>query len=229
MDYRVISIGTLAFNPLWDEGTPVRTGHATTTLIRSDDAVIVVDPGLPPQVLAARLSERAGIAPSQVTHVFLSSFKADTCRGITLFEDAQWLVNEAEREGAGVPLAMMLQKVSQDDDPQAERIIEELQHQVAVLQRCSPAPDQIAPHVDLFPLPGVTPGLCGLLLPTPTTTVLIAGDAVPTVEYLEQGSVPPQATDIEKARESFAEAIEVADIIVPGRDNVVVNPTKRPF
>jgi hypothetical protein len=31
MDYRVISIGTLAANELWNETGPVRTGHATST------------------------------------------------------------------------------------------------------------------------------------------------------------------------------------------------------
>ena len=37
-EYRIISIGTLAANPLWDEKVPVRTGHATTTLIASAGA-----------------------------------------------------------------------------------------------------------------------------------------------------------------------------------------------
>ena len=60
MDVRVISIGALAAHPLWDEREPARTGHATTSLIRTGKRVIVVDPGLPGAVLAARLSERAG-------------------------------------------------------------------------------------------------------------------------------------------------------------------------
>ncbi|MFM1936342.1 MAG: hypothetical protein RI990_1301, partial [Planctomycetota bacterium] len=34
-DFRVISIGTLAHNPLWGERGDVRAAHATTTLIEA--------------------------------------------------------------------------------------------------------------------------------------------------------------------------------------------------
>ena len=37
------------------------------------------------------------------------------------------------------------------------------------------------------------------------------------------------AADVEQARESFQEAVEIADVLIPGRDNLIVNPTKRPF
>ena len=48
MEYRVISIGTLAAHPLWgEEHGQVRTGHATTTLVSTDAAQILVDPSLP--------------------------------------------------------------------------------------------------------------------------------------------------------------------------------------
>ena len=83
--------------------------------------------------------------------------------------------------------------------------------------------------MDLFPLPGVTPGTCGLLLTLPRQTLLIAGDAVATVEHLEQGKVLDRCHDVEQAKESFAEAIEIADVIVPGRDNLCLVPTKRGF
>ena len=47
MDYRVISIGALSINDLWDKQGPARTAHATTTLIRSGDKRILVDPPCP--------------------------------------------------------------------------------------------------------------------------------------------------------------------------------------
>jgi glyoxylase-like metal-dependent hydrolase (beta-lactamase superfamily II) len=98
-----------------------------------------------------------------------------------------------------------------------------------VLRKFVAAEDSIAEHVDLFPLPGVTPGLCGLLLEGARHTTLICGDAVPTVEHLEQGQVLTNAADVTRARESFQEAVEIADLLVLGRDNIAVNPTKRPF
>jgi glyoxylase-like metal-dependent hydrolase (beta-lactamase superfamily II) len=85
----------------------------------------------------------------------------------------------------------------------------------------------LAPQVDLFPLPGFTPGNCGLLLAHPTRTTVIAGDAVATTEHLERGQVLRGSFDIEQARESLLEVIEIADAVVPGHDNVVLNPTRR--
>ena len=75
VDVSVISIGALAANPLWGEREPVRTGHSTTTLVRTGDMVMLVDPGLPGEILGARLGERANLRPSDVTHVFLTCFR----------------------------------------------------------------------------------------------------------------------------------------------------------
>jgi glyoxylase-like metal-dependent hydrolase (beta-lactamase superfamily II) len=77
--------------------------------------------------------------------------------------------------------------------------------------------------VDLFPLPGVTPGLCGLLAAEPRRTTVVCGDAIPTVEHLEQAQVPRNSFDARLAMESFKEAVEIADILVLGRDNLVLN------
>ena len=77
--------------------------------------------------------------------------------------------------------------------------------------------------VDLFPLPGVTPGMCGLLVAEPNRTTVICGDAIPTLEHYEQGKVLKHAADATAAMESFKEAIEIADVLVLGRDNIVFN------
>jgi len=235
MDYAVISIGALASNALWGERGPVRTGHATTTLVRSMGKVILVDPGLPAAALAARLHERANITPEQVTDVFLTSFMPDTRRALSLFEGARWLVSEAEREAVGVGLATKVKQMlflAEERGPQGEdqeALRAALEADINLLQRCEAAPDSLADRVDLFPLPGVTPGLCGLLLSGTRHTTLICGDAVATQEHLDDGKVLQSAVDFDRAKSSFEEAIEIADLLVLGRDNVVVNPTKRPF
>jgi len=226
MDFRIISIGTLAANPLWSEKGAVRSGHATTTLIRSGDKVIVVDPGLPAQIIAARLRERAGIGPESVTHVFLTSFTHENSRGILAFEHATWWVSGPEREGVGVPMIGELQAAAAAGD---EELKTRLELDVAVLRRCEAAPERLAEGIDLFPLPGVTPGLTGLLLPGRISTTLICGDAAPTIEHLERGMVISSAIDVQRARESLAEAVEIADYLVLGRDNMVPNPVRKPF
>lgn len=230
MDVRVISIGALSAHPLRGERTPVRTGHATTSLIQAAKRRILVDPGLPAQALAARLEERAGIKADAVTHVFLTSFNPETRRGLPLFEKAQWWVSQDEREHIGTALVAKLHEAAEEED---EKLKDLLELDIALLRRCEPAPDHLADEkgerVDLFPLAGVTPGLSGLLIAGARFTTLIAGDAIPTGEHLEQGQVLPVVYDLDKARESFTEAIEIADLIIPGRDNLTVNPTKRPF
>lgn len=226
LEWRVISIGAMAAHDLRNEREPVRTGHATTTLVRTGSEVIIVDPGLPASILGPRLAERAGIEPKDVTHVFLTSFRPDVRRGLDLFDKAQWLVAEREREAVGVPMVASYRDAEEEGDRELKAALE---LDIALLQRCGAAPDSIAEGVDLFPLPGVSPGLTGLILADPRMTVLLAGDAVPTIEHLEQGKIPKGAADLEMARESFTEAVEIADMIVCGRDNAVVNPTKRPF
>lgn len=233
MDIRIISIGALAAHPIRGERSPVRTGHGTTTLIQVDKKRILVDPALPPAILGPRLDERAGLKPEDITHIFLTSFNPELRRGLLGFDHATWWIGTQEREQLGSVMVAKLHEAAEEGD---QGLRDALELEVAILRRCEPAPDTLAAErggsggkVDLFPLPGVTPGLCGLLLTTPRAGVLIAGDAVPTVEHLEEGKVLTGAADVEKARESFSEAVEVADMLILGRDNIVVNPTKRPF
>lgn len=229
VEARVISIGTLSAHPLWMEKGEVRTGHATSTLIRSGKKAILVDPGLPDRAIAARLGERAGAGVGQVTHVFLTSFQLDTFRGINAFPHATWWIAEREREAVGVPLAQQLKVAMLGDD---RELIERLQMQVAILKRCEPAPDRLADGVDLFPMPGVTPGLSGLIVEQGRGgkgTLVVAGDAIATIEHLERGMVLTSAIDVKLAQESFREAVEIADWFIPGRDNLIANPVRRGF
>lgn len=228
IDLRIVSIGALAAHPLWNERAQARTGHATTTLIRSKDRLLLIDPGLPAQALIARLEERANIKPEQVTDVFLTCFKPDVRRAVVAFDQADWWISETEREHVGVMLASRLRELAHDEHAD-EQLKKTMAQDVAILQRCKPAPDQITPHVALFPLPGVTPGMAGALVEDQRHTTLVCGDAVPTVEHLAEGKVLPGCVDVDKARESFTEAVEIADLLVLGRDNIVVNPMKRPF
>lgn len=220
IDYRIISIGTLSQNEFWDEAAPARTPHATTTLIRSGRQTILVDPGLPPQVIAARLHERAGIKPEQVTEVYLTGFRPAHRWGLAAFPQATWLISESERESVGTRL---VEKYRQAQEADVRQLLEQ---EIALLKKCQAAPDKLAPQVDLFPLPGFTAGTCGLLLSLSAQTVLIAGDGAATLEHVERGQVLRDSWDVAQARESLAEALEIADVIVPGHDNVLLNPAR---
>lgn len=221
--YKVISIGTLAHHPLWGERGDVRAGHATTTLIEAGSAKILVDPSLPEQILVPRLYERSGLRPEAITHVFLTNFHPLRRRGLVAFETAEWLVGGTEREAIGAQLVQAFQEAEKNGDTD---LVASLRAEISLLQKCKAAPDKLAQGVDLFPLYGVTPGSCGLLVPMPSSTLLVAGDAVATYEHLAEGKVSAPVFDLEQAQESFKEAIEIADLIICGRDNLVMNPMR---
>ncbi len=223
MDYRIIHIGALSQHELWTPPSGAGVAHATCTLIRSGEQVILVDPGLPEKALRPRLLERAGLQIEQITDVFLTCFRPAHRWGLPGLTHARWWISEAEREQVGRSL---VERFAQEQEPDAKHL---LKHEIEHLQRCQPASDRLAPQVDLFPVPGYTPGACGLLLALSRMTVVIAGDAVPTQEHLEAGRVLRGAFDAEQAKESLAEVIEIADLIIPGHDNLLVNPTRRPF
>lgn len=224
MDYRVISIGTLACHPLWNEREEVRTGHGTTTLIRVGKTAIIVDPALPAEILRARMRERTDLPHSQVTHVFLTSFNSEVRRGLSLFEHATWWISAPEREAAGPLVFHELHKAEEADD---EALCKRLSAEVEILRRLEPAPDRLAKGVDLFPLHGVTPGLTGLVLGVASHTTVVCGDAIPTLEHLEKRQAPRWAADTEAAKESISEILEIADALILGRDGLVVNPARR--
>lgn len=224
MDYRIISIGALSINDLWDKQGPARTAHATTTLIRSGKKAILVDPALPAQVLVPRLAERSGLTPDDITDVFLTCFRPAHRYGLAGFPKANWWISEQEREVIGRELLARFEREEGDADVQAL-----LKQEIAILQQCKAAPDTLADQVDLFPSFGFTPGTCGLLLSHNRSTTVIAGDAAPTLEHIEHGRVLKGCFDVEQAQASLKEILEVADEIVPGHDNVIVNPMRGPF
>jgi glyoxylase-like metal-dependent hydrolase (beta-lactamase superfamily II) len=224
MELIIVSIGALSRNPLWNERVPVRSSHATTALLRQgpDSPVnILVDPSLPGDILDARLQERAGIRADQITHIFLTNWRPVHRRGIERFARAQWLMHEVEIQAAGEVLDRAEEQAAHQNAPEHEAL---LQKERALLDKIQPAPDELAEGVQLYPLFGYTPGQCGLIVTAPTLTTLIAGDAVPTAGHFAAGQIFPDCWDLEKAKDSLLELYEVADLIVPGHDNIFVAP-----
>ena len=221
---RVISIGAMAAHPSWGEKGEVRPAHATTTLLESGNVRILVDPALPAQALVPRLAERSGRKPADITHVFLTGLHPMRRRGLGAFPHATVLASAAEIQGVRAQLRERMQHAEQHRDEEVQHM---LRQELSLVDSCEEAPDKLAEGIDLFPLHGVSPGSTGLLVPAPGSTLLVAGDAVATVEHLEEGKLIAPCFDMEQARESLSEAIEIADLIVPGRDNLCANPVRR--
>jgi glyoxylase-like metal-dependent hydrolase (beta-lactamase superfamily II) len=215
----IISIGTLSRNLLWGGGQPSRTPHATTTLIRVGDRRILVDPGLPAQILAARIFERTGLKAEQIDTIFLTNFRPAHRAGLALFSRSKLFISENEQSWTREQLENLIEQAP-DEDIDRKTLEDELR----LLESLRVAAEKLAEGVDLFPLPGYTPGTAGLLVSSSISTTLITGDAVPTLDHFLAGQILPDAQDIATAGESLREVYEIADIIVPGHDNVFLNP-----
>jgi len=216
IDFKVISIGTLSQNPLWGEQQAVRTSHATTTLISTGTDHVLVDPALPARVLDARLFERAALRIADIKIVFLTTFRACHRMGLAGFEQAEWFIHEPEKQAA----ERYLQEMRSRTDPADKAHRRVVEDDLSLLDRCRIAGDELADQVAIFPSPGASAGSCGVLLTLPVGTVVVAGDAVINREYLEHGRVWDHSTDLAQARRSLQDILELADIIVPGHDNV---------
>ncbi len=222
VEYCIVSIGTLSHNHLWNESGAVRTSHATTTLVSDDKRLILVDPSLPAQVLSARFNERTGKQFADVTDVFCTTLRPVHRRAIAACSHATWWASEVEITGQKEYLQQVLESAERLKSDEVKLVEAELK----LLDRFKPAPEKFSPQVHLYPLPGPSMGNAGLLLTPAVHTILIAGDAALTGEHVQRGQVWEGCSDRDAAMESLKDILEIADIIVPGHDNVMFSPQR---
>jgi glyoxylase-like metal-dependent hydrolase (beta-lactamase superfamily II) len=220
LDHTIISIGAMACNLQWQETKPVRTQHATTTLIVDAERRILVDPSLPGEILTARLHERTGLRAEDITDVFCTTLHPSFRRGISAFEQARWFADETELQWYASQLETACETADRLESEDAANVQAELE----TLQQFKPAPDKFTSAVGIYPLHGATPGCCGLLLTPPTQTLLVAGPAVPTRGYLQAGMIWQDSTDRQAAMDALQDVLEIAEVIVPGFDNITFIP-----
>ncbi|MFW6133409.1 MAG: hypothetical protein ACOC8F_05885 [Planctomycetota bacterium] len=218
VEYRVISIGALSRNRLWGETTPVRTAHATTTLIRDGDRAILVDPSLPAAALEARFNERTGGRLGDVTDVFCTTLRPVHRRALEAMGAARWWAHETELETYRHHLEGLADSAGRLSPSQARDVEADLE----LLQKFDAVPEKLTEHVQLFPLAGASPGSAGLLLANPTVTVVVAGDAALTAGHLLAGQAWAGSADTEAALGSLRDVVEVADVVVCGHDNLTL-------
>lgn len=198
----IVHIGSLSRNPYWNEKAAKRPAAATITLITDDERLILVDPGLPPELMVAALDQRTGKTPDDIDLIFVTNRREAHRRGLGAFPGVKAYMFERELDDwAGDRL-----------DPAPRELLE----------RLTPAPERLTDRVHIFPTPGPTIGHCSLLLLGATGNMMITGDAVLTRDHYEHGAIYDRCMDRETAKESLAEIVELADVIVPGHDNFFV-------
>lgn len=219
VDYSIISIGTLSHNRLWDEKVAKRTAHSTVTMVTDGDRLILVDPSLPGKFLESRFDERTGKSLEAVTDVFCTTLRPVHRRGLDALQHANWWCYEPELEA--------YQRYLEEVQETAERLSSEdeatIKGDMDVIRKFMPAPDRFSDQIHLYPLVGASVGSCGLLLTPATNTVLIAGDAVVTKQHYLSGQIWEGCVDQEAAKKSFEDVVEIADIIIPGHDNILLS------
>jgi len=218
VEYTIISIGALSHNPLWGEAAAVRTSHATTTLVEAGKRLILVDPSLPASALAARFNERTGKQPADVTDVFLTTLRPVHRRGLEAFDRAQVWTHQYELDSYHAHLHALLDSSIRLGGEDRRAVEEDLR----LLERIKPAPEKFDEQVGLYPLAGASVGSAGLMLTPVTETIIIAGDAAPTAGHVQVARVWDGCVDTEAAMESLKDLLEVADIVVPGHDNIML-------
>jgi hypothetical protein len=222
VEYRIISIGTPANHLLWREAVSVRTQHATTTLIEDGARRILVDPSLPAQALEARFFERTGQKLDSVTDVFCTTLRPDARRALPALQHARWWCSETELQWYSRELLAMRESAERLGGADAEGVDEDL----ALTKKFHPAPEKFTEQVGVYPLFGATVGCTGLLLTPATTTVVVAGPAAVTREHVEKGMIWDHCADKDQAMESLQDLLELADVIVPGFDNLILSPRR---
>ncbi len=208
--WAVLTIGHLSRNRFWgeDDSRGRRGPLCTSVLIRTGEAVILVDPSLPPAEMPGLLDRRAGLTPDAVTHVFLTHFHGDHRFGLEAFPDARWLMPDAE-------ITLVRENSAAGS---AERNL---------LERITPVAAEggiVVPGVSTVHLPGHTPGLAGLTFTDADGfRVVVAADAAMTRDFFDARAGYFNSHDFDAVAESIDRLRREADIIAPGHDNFFFN------
>lgn len=205
LQWKTLTLGHLSRNKFWGESDNAQYHSvvATTTLVQADGVNILVDPTLPVHQTEALLRRSAGLGREDIHIVFATHYHGDhrvdadaypnakQYMSAASLADAQTAIEEV-RQGRGVPAF------------------------VVGLEVFAPAPQTLAPGVELYPLPGHTDGNTGLMLDAPEGKVLLAGDTIMGEEYFCAGQGYWFNTSAEKTHASILRAAEDADMVVPG-------------
>lgn len=186
-----------------DQGSPA---FCSIVMVESEGRRLVFDFGHVGRRRALRrvLAER-GLEPADIDTVVLSHGHWDHIQNIDLFGRSRVLVHPAE-------LTFLANPAGPHTPSWTSSVL-------AGLEITETAEgDEVLPGVQVIELPGHTPGSIGLTVATDDGTVVLTGDAVPTLKVLRSGQASGQPTDPEQANASIARVAGLADFVQPGHD-----------
>jgi glyoxylase-like metal-dependent hydrolase (beta-lactamase superfamily II) len=198
LSWVTLTIGHLSMNRFWGETERKRSPLCTSTLIRTSDGLLLVDPSVPAPQMPVLLNDQAGVAAEEISHVFLTHFHGDHRFGLEAFPHATWWMAPAE-------IDFWRERASESDG--------------RLLERLRPASEELLPGVRTLFTPGHTPGHTSLMFPWRGRRVVVAADAAMTEEFFWAGEGYHNSTDLAAARDTIARLASAADLIIPGHGN----------
>ncbi|MED1555675.1 MBL fold metallo-hydrolase [Bacillus paramycoides] len=211
IDYDIIAIGHMKWTIYFNESSqnPPRgePSTCTSTLIRGRNHDgkpynLIVDPTLcnDPKEYFFDLNRRTGLLPNEITHCFTTHEHKDHVAGLNYFPNAQWL--------APKPVVKMLKNLDFIDNTRIKEV-----------------EGEFLPGLYSLPLPGHTYSQHGVAFIFKGRKVVVAGDSVITKYHFK--NVTSNETifedDEEMAKSNIQWLKKVADIIIPGHDNIIIN------
>jgi N-acyl homoserine lactone hydrolase len=195
---------TLLFTGLPARADKFLTGISTVALVRLSGRNLLFDTGpyAYRPILQGRL-KKLGVDPGEIDTVVLSHVHWDTAANADLFPNAEIVLHEKELAYAETPEA---------HDAETPGYIGRALRRLKL--RPVAGEQDIAPGVHLVELPGHSPGSIGAVV----GNALLAGDAVTCAGDAAAGDVRHQRGCDERAKDSLARALNLADVIYPGHD-----------
>ena len=196
----VVTIGNLSRNRYWGESEEksLHSVICTTTIITGNGFHVIVDPSLADsKAMAAELERRTGLTPDDIDVAFVTHEHGDHHCGLPGFPKAKWL---ATAEAASII----------NTTAKYERKVE-------------PVGKTIFDVIDVVTTPGHTPGTAGLRFDYRGLSVFVAGDAIATKDFWDEGRIYFKALDVDVAKQSMRKIASISDIVVPGHDNYFIN------
>jgi glyoxylase-like metal-dependent hydrolase (beta-lactamase superfamily II) len=196
----IVTIGNLSRNRYWGESDekPLRRAICTCTVISGNSFNLLVDPSLEDySMMFEELNRRTGLTPEKIDTVFITHQHSDHVAGLKHFENAKWLA--ASSVASGLNKTGILKK------------------------RIEPSGNILFNSIEVLPSPGHTDDHHILRFDCQGMSVVIAGDSVPTRDFWKEKRGYYNAVDFDQSRKTMEHIESIADIIVPGHDNMFFN------
>jgi glyoxylase-like metal-dependent hydrolase (beta-lactamase superfamily II) len=207
LSWVILTIGHLSMNKFWGETERKRGPLCTSTLLRTPEGLMIVDPSVHPPQMPDLLNDAAGVTTDEIQHVFLTHFHGDHRFGLEAFPDATWWMAESE-------IAFWLDRAGEEE----RNLLAQIQP-LAVGQEPGARVEGPLPGFETLFTPGHTPGLTSLLFQWRGQRVAIAADSAMTEEFFWAREGFHNSFDFDQAKASIEVLEREADVVIPGHGN----------